>query len=296
MTSREPIDPRTRLGAVGLVVADLERSLDFYCRRMGLEQIAVHERSTGREVVLGVGACVLLRLLEQRGARPVARGRTGLYHFALLLPDRASLGRLVARLVEQRVRFSGTSDHGVSEALYLDDPDGHGIELYRDRPRAEWPRLPNGELAMTLDPLDIEGLLAAGRAAPNVPSLPESTVMGHVHLHVADLAAAERFYVRVLGFDLMQRFAGQAAFVSAGGYHHHLGLNVWAGVGAPPPDENAARLRWVEILLPNVGALHAVRSRLAHAEVPTESGPTGLFARDPSANGVWLRCAASDPL
>ncbi len=292
MSAQGPIGPRTHVGTVALVVADLARSLDFYCTRMGLRQLAQAGAPDAPEVLLGVGGRALLSLREQRGAKPVGRGRTGLYHFALLLPDRARLGQLLARLLAQGVRFSGASDHGVSEALYLDDPDGHGIELYRDRPRREWPRTAGGALAMTLDPLDVEGLLAAGRAAPVADGLPAETVMGHVHLHVADLVAAERFYVGLLGFELMQRFAGQALFVAAGGYHHHLGLNVWAGVGAPPPAEDAARLRWAEIVLPDPAALEATLARLAQAGVPMESVSDGILVRDPSSNGLLLRDSA----
>ncbi len=255
------IDPGTTCGAVALIVSDLDRSLRYYEHNIGLRV----RRRDGRRAWLGVEGRDLLQLDELRGASPVQRGHTGLYHFAILTPSRSELARTLQHLMATQTRIDGASDHGVSEALYLSDPDGHGIEIYRDRPRAEWPK-PGGRLNMSVDPLDARGLLAeAPGAEPAWAGLHADTVIGHVHLHVADLRASEAFYVSTLGLDLMQRFGNQALFVAAGGYHHHLGLNVWAGVGAPPPPGDAARLDWFELRLPSPAALAATVQQLEAA-------------------------------
>jgi catechol 2,3-dioxygenase len=277
------IDAGTQMGAVALVVADLARSLDYYQRRIGLSLL---ERSDGR-ARLGVGERELLWLQEQPGARPFPSGHTGLYHYALLMPSRAALGRVLQHLLDTQTPVGGASDHGVSEALYLTDPDGHGIEIYRDRRRAEWP-VAQGQLQMVLDPLDGPGILAAGRGEA-WRGMEEGTTMGHVHLHVAQLAAAESFYVDLVGFELMQRFGGQASFISAGGYHHHLGLNVWAGVGAPPAPADAARLLWYEVRLPDAAALDAVLARLRAGQVAPEPQARGWLVHDPAQNALILR-------
>lgn len=280
------IHPETEMGAVGLIVADLNRSLRYYHENIGLH---VHRR-TETQVWLGAGGPDLLVLTEQQGVRPVQRGRTGLYHFALLVPSRADLARVIRHLVDTRTSLAGMSDHGVSEALYLQDPDGHGIEIYRDRPRAEWP-LTDGELQMVSDPLDVEGILAevtAGKVQWH--GMAPGTTIGHVHLHVHSIPAAEAFYCDALGFGLMQRWHGQASFVSAGGYHHHLGLNVWAGVGAPPAPDDAARLDWYEIVLPNDAAYADVVARVQGLATPFEvSEALGVTtALDPSGNRLRL--------
>lgn len=285
MTATPSIHPATHMGAVGLIVANLDRSLQYYQHNIGLRIV---RREEGR-AWLGASDVVLLDLTEQPGARPVQRGRTGLYHFALLLPNRKELARTLRRLIDTQTPLSGMSDHGVSEAIYLSDPDGHGIELYRDRPRAEWPQ-PGGDLRMTVDPLDVRGLLAeVGAGRIRWEGIHPDTTMGHVHLHVASLAEAETFYCGVIGFELMQRFHGQASFVAAGGYHHHLGLNVWAGVGAPPPPADAARLAWFEVLLPNGDALAALVQRLSMAGVAVGEESDCWTTYDPSRNRLRLK-------
>ncbi len=284
MTDSGTIDPATHMGAVGLVVTDLNRSLRYYHESLGLH---VHRREEGR-AWLGAGAADLLVLSEQAGARPVQRGHTGLYHFALLLPNRKELARFLRHLADTRTPLVGMSDHGVSEAIYLQDPDGHGIEVYRDRPRDEWPVL-GGALQMTLDPLDVPGLLAEVTSGKVIwHGLHGETTMGHVHLHVASLSQAEHFYCNVLGFGFVQRMMNQASFVSAGGYHHHLGLNIWAGLGAPPPPEDAARLDWFEIVLPDDAAFAAVRSRLAAAGVAHADEGGRIRLHDPAQNPLVL--------
>jgi catechol 2,3-dioxygenase len=226
-------------------------------------------------------------LTEQPEARSVS-GTTGLYHFAILVPDRPALARSLRRIANSRTPVQGFADHGVSEAIYLPDPDGNGVEIYRDRPRAEWP-VENGQLQMITDPLDIDDLLAeaAGQFAPE-SGLPPKTTLGHIHLHVAHIGLAEVFYRDLLGFELMQRYGPTASFLAAGGYHHHVGVNTWAGAGAPPPPEDAIGLGWFTISLPDQVELEKVAARLREAGLTPEERTEGLFLRDPSQNGLML--------
>ena len=277
------IHPDTRLGAVHLTVTDLDRSLDFYRDRLGFH---LHRRE-GTTAYLGAGRADLLILTDQPHARP-SSGTTGLYHFAVLSPDRPALARSLQRLAETRTPLQGFADHGVSEAIYLADPDGNGIEIYRDRPRAEWP-VDRGRLQMVTDPLNVDDLLAelAGQPAPE-RGLPPETILGHIHLHVAHIDQAEALYCDLLGFELMQRYGPTASFLAAGGYHHHLGLNTWAGVGAPPPPADAVGLRWFSICLPDQAELDKVTARLHEAGLTLEEWAEGIFLRDSSENGLIL--------
>jgi catechol 2,3-dioxygenase len=279
------IHPDTAVGPVDLAVADVARSERFYHDIIGLKPLA---REDGSLAMAADGATPLLRLHEQPGARPRPRRSTGLYHFAILTPSRLALARSLRRLAETRWPLTGASDHLVSEALYLDDPDGNGIEIYRDRPRDQWPRM-DGQIQMAVDPLDVDGILAElehdGRPWDGLE--PETTI-GHVHLHVADLRAAEAFYHGVLGFDIITNYGNSALFVSAGGYHHHLGLNTWAGVGAPPPPADAAGLRHFTVELPDQAALEQVTERVRQAGIALEPHGDGLLAYDTSRNGVLL--------
>lgn len=270
------------LGPVHLTVADLSRSVAFYEERLGLR---VQERA-GDTAVLGAGAGPLLRLTAVAGARHMA-GHSGLYHFALLLPSRADLGAVLAHLRRTQTPLSGGADHLVSEALYLGDPDGNGIELYRDRPRAEW-RVVDGRLQMDTLPLDFQGLLAAAGALAGRTHLPPETAVGHMHLHVGDLEEAVRFYRDAVGFDLQLRYGASAAFLSFGGYHHHLGLNTWAGTGAPPQPAGAAGLRTWELRLPDAGAMAALQARLADRGVASGREDGLLRLHDPSGNGLLI--------
>jgi catechol 2,3-dioxygenase len=282
---RHRLPDATRVGAVRLQVADLERSLEWYGRVIGL---ATLDRSAD-SAVLGAGARPLVRLHARSGARPVPRrGAFGLFHFAILLPERAALGRFLAHLVGAGVR-PGMADHLVSEALYLHDPDGLGIEVYADRPRAAW-REVDGELAMATDPLDVRDLLAAGGETP-WSGAPDGTVMGHLHLHVGDLAAARAFYHEALGLDVMVQSYPGALFLAAGGYHHHLGVNTWSPGPGAAPDE--ARLMEWALVLPGERDVAAAAESLAAAGHRIET-------RDDGARGVadpWgtrLRIATSD--
>jgi catechol 2,3-dioxygenase len=276
------IDPSAHIGAVELTISDLERSLNFYQSRLGF---VVHRRDE-RVAWLGAGGADLVVLSQSRDA-PRVRGTAGLYHFAILTPSRADLGAALRRLAETDTVLQGAADHGVSEAIYLADPDGNGIEIYRDRPRVEWPFV-GDRLRMGADPLDLDGLLSEAEGGSGA-SLARGTVIGHVHLHVSRLDEAERFYVDILGFDLMQRYGPSALFVSAGGYHHHIGLNTWAGVGAPPPPAGAIGLRFFVVELPHTESFSAVVERLDAAHVPVDAIDKSILARDPAGNSVKFR-------
>lgn len=282
------IHPDANLGYVHLTVANLARSLAFYQENLGFK---LHRRD-GQTAYLGAGGPDLLLLTEQPGARQIS-GVTGLYHFAILTPSRLALAQSLRRLAETRTPVQGFSDHGVSEAIYLADPDGNGIEIYRDRPRSEWPWA-NGQLAMVTDPLDVEGILAELGSQPEPwTGLSPQTTLGHIHLHVARIKEAETFYCDVLGFDLMQRFGYSASFISAGGYHHHIGANIWAGLNAPPPPPDAAGLRYFTINLPTETALAEVVERIEQAGLTFQHRDQIVFLRDPSRNGVVLSAGQS---
>jgi catechol 2,3-dioxygenase len=280
------IAERTTVGPVHLTVADLARSLDYYRGVIGLD---VRERSNGR-AALGTSERELLVLVEDAGARP-AYGYTGLYHFALLLPERVELARWLAHAGRDGVPLVGLSDHYVSEAIYLTDPDGHGIEIYWDRPREIW----EGQVfdRLTTLPLDVGNLLAELPEPESEPfeKLPEGTVMGHVHLKVASIAEALAFYRDVLGFDLMAQLGEQAAFLSAGGYHHHIGANTWESAGASPAPEGTAALRHATIVLPDSAERDRVINRLEQAGYAVEDRADGPRVRDPSGNVVVLDVA-----
>ncbi|HEX8274370.1 MAG TPA: VOC family protein [Longimicrobiaceae bacterium] len=267
----------TRLGPVRLQVADLERSLAYYTRVLGFR---VLEGSADRAVLGAHGEDPpRVELRERKGASPAPhRGRLGLYHFAILLPDRAALGRFVAHLAAAGVR-AGASDHLVSEALYLQDPDGLGIEVYADRPRSAW-RHAGRELVMDTRPLDLRGLVnAAGGEAWT--GMPAGTVIGHVHLHVADTEEAAAFYHAGLGLDRVVWSYPGALFLSAGGYHHHLGLNNWAGPDAVPARDTDARLlEWTVVVPTAADAAEAARS-IRDAGFAVTEDADGWLATDP---------------
>ena len=278
------IAPETEIGAVALTVSDLERALDFYQQEIGLQ---LHERQNG-EAALGVGAQDLLYLRELPGARQV-RGTSGLYHFAILVPNRRELARVLRHFADTGTRLQGFSDHLVSEALYLADPDGNGIEVYRDRPRAQWPYL-GDRLQMATDPLDLQDILGELPEEDSAWSgLAKGTKIGHIHLHVSNIQREEAFYRDLLGFELITRYPPSASFLGAGGYHHHIGINIWAGAGAPPPPPDATGLRWFTIELPSAEALAAVKERLDQAGVAVEPQEQGLLLHDPARNAIVLR-------
>ncbi len=277
------LTPSLHIGAVHLRVSDLGRASAFYREAVGLWD----QQRKGDTATLGVGGPALLQLSELPGARRM-RHHAGLYHFALVVPDRAALARALGRLIETETPFA-SADHLISEALYLSDPDGNGIEIYRDRPRQEWPFV-NGRLQMDTLPLDVDDLLhAAEGTEADGEGLASGTRIGHVHLHVSHIAEAERFYRDVMGFELMQRFGNTASFLSAGGYHHHVAVNVWAGVGVPPAPADAVGLAWFEIVIPEDQGRDRLRARLEAAGVSVEDHPQGCYIRDPAGNGIVIR-------
>ena len=281
--AHDSLPAATRMGAVHLTVSNLDRSLAWYRETVGLDALA---RENGR-AVLGADGTELLVLVEQPGARP-AHGRTGLFHFALLLPERRELARWLAHAARSRVPLQGLSDHDVSEAIYLGDPDGHGIEIYADRPRERWEGRVGSRL--TTLPLDVQSLLGELDDPESEPfeGLPAGTTMGHVHLRVATIPETTAFYRDVLGFDLMATYGGQAVFLAAGGYHHHVGANVWESAGAPPPDEDMAGLRHATVVLPSAEERDALVTRLAEGGQVVERHQDGPAVRDPSSNLLVL--------
>jgi catechol 2,3-dioxygenase len=283
------IPPDTSIGKVRLRVADLDDLTTFYERVIGLPAV---ERG-GDVVRLGaVGGEPLIELLGAPDAPPAPSFSTGLFHLAILVPDRAELARSLQRVAGAGWRLTGASDHLVSEALYLQDPEGNGIEIYRDRPREEWRR--NGdELAMATLPLDLESIL--GELDPSerqTNGMPGGTTIGHVHLQVADIPAAERFYNRALGLDVMVRSYPGALFLAAGGYHHHIGLNTWQSEGAPPPPEGSLGLDRYELELPSAAERDGAADRLADEGAEPQRLDEGVLATDPSGNRVLLTARA----
>ncbi len=273
-------------GRVHLQVTDLERSLDWYTRVLGLR--ATEHRDGTATLTDQAAATTLVQLRERPGANPAQR-RLGLYHFALLLPDRSDLGAFLRHLYVQGERVA-SADHLVSEALYLNDPDGLGIEVYADRPRVTW-RVSDGEIVMDTRPLDQRDL---ARAAVNTTwyGMPADTSMGHVHLHVGDLERADAFYHTALGFDRIVWSYPGALFLSAGGYHHHLGLNIWAGDAESAHDDEARLIDW-SLVLPTEEDVHAATTSLRDAGFTvTEDGEAALTT-DPW--GTTVRIAHPSP-
>ena len=273
---------QARIGRVRLQVSDLTRSAAYYTEVLGL---TASVRDGGIAVLATVDGIPLVELHEQKGIRSVPRhGRLGLYHFAILLPDRQALGRFVAHLAQVGA-YAGSADHLVSEALYLADPDGLGIEVYADRPRAQWKT--NGrEIAMATEPLDLRGLARAGGGKPWV-GMPAGTTIGHVHFHVGELGQADAFYHVALGFDTIVWSYPGALFFSAGGYHHHVGTNTWAA-GAPAAGPGDARLLEWELRLPTARDVDAAAASAARAGYAVRDAGGDRLITDPWGTTVRL--------
>jgi catechol 2,3-dioxygenase len=284
------IAPATGVGAVRLRVADLDRLVAFYERVIGLRRLA----GDGDLVRLGVDGGPALVELVSAPAAPRAPLSPGLFHLAILVPTRVELARALRRVMGAGWRLSGASDHLVSEALYLSDPEGNGIELYRDRPREEWRSGPNGELAMATLPLDLKNVLGE-RVSPGPDGsgpMAAGTRVGHVHLQVSSLDSAERFYAGTLELDVTVRSYPGALFLSAGGYHHHIGVNTWRTEGARPRPEGALGLEDYELVLPDEAERDRLAGRLEAAGVETLELAAGVRAADPSGNRVLLTARA----
>lgn len=283
----------TRLGEVKLKVSNLERSLKFYQEIVGLQVLSQTERIAE---LTADGRSVLLVLEEVPDAYITPRRSTsGLYHFAILLPSRKDLGLSLRRLMDAGVQI-GQADHLVSEALYISDPDLNGIEIYRDRPRNEWEYDALGFVKMATDPIDWEGLLAEA-ADSEWNGLPAGTVIGHVHFHVSDLHKSKQFYCDAIGFDIEADLMRQmgALFIGAGRYHHHLGLNIWAGAGTPPVKSNGTGIEYFTIILPDDAELDATVERAKRHGIEWERREAAWWTKDPNGISVKLTAASDTP-
>jgi len=271
--------PNLYIRNVTLNVMNIEKSLAFYTDFLGFKVL----ENKGKEVVLTTnGKTALITLIQPAGVTPKERNRTGLYHFAILLPTRADLGKMLVHLAKHRYPI-GASDHEVSEALYLNDPDGNGIEIYCDRPADQW-HWKMDSVNMTSAQLDAESVMAEAKGEP-WEGMPRETVMGHIHLHVSNLAEAANFYQGVLGYDLVLNYGGQALFLSTGKYHHHLGMNTWNGVGIPAPSENSAGMKEYAIDVPDEAYLQKIKAALQNDYVEKDGV---VYVTDPSGTTISL--------
>lgn len=269
---------------VNLQVSDLQRSEKFYCDLLGFHPI---KKENTLELYADKNQPPLLVLTENKNAVPKPQWSTGLYHVAILFANRRELARIFKRLYNNRWRFQGFADHGVSEALYLADPDGNGIELYADRPREQW-KYRNGELVMVTEALDLDNLLSELPNEQEWTGISEETTIGHIHLQVSDLVNAERFYHHILGFDVTARSYPGALFVAADGYHHHIGLNTWDSKGAPSPPPDAVGLLSYGIVLENNDEKDALKNRLSEANISLEKNGACLFVHDQDGVRIFI--------
>jgi catechol 2,3-dioxygenase len=274
----------TKPGPIWLRVADLERQLAYYQAALGLQVLA--RRPDNASLGTATGR-VLVHLCQLREVSPRPARSSGLYHFALLLPSRPDLAQALVRLLEANVPLQGAADHHVSEAIYLADPEGNGIEIYADRQMDEW-RDRQGDLIIVTDPLDLAGLMSDLKGKGPAEAIPDGTVMGHIHLHVGDLAGAEAFYRDIVGFDLMARYGASASFLSAGGYHHHLGINIWAGEGAPPAGPQTPGMEHFSLMLPSRATAEQLAGRVQDAGRVAELQEDGWLIEDPSENRLLV--------
>jgi len=272
--------PSIYVGEVNIKVKNLDNAVTFYQNIMGFQ---VLEQTEGKAVLTTDGKTPLLTLEQPADVIPKEGKMSGLYHFAILLPSRADLSVFLRHLLQTGYPL-GAADHYVSEALYLNDPDGNGIEVYRDRPSFEW-TWKNNLVEMATEQLDAEGILAESDAEWN--GLPSGTVMGHIHLHVGDLQKAEEFYTKGLGFDVVSYYP-QAAFLSTGGYHHHIAINTWQGVGAPTPPKNSVGLNWYTLVFPNETERENVIKQLKQLGAPVKKETDFYVTSDPSGNQIRL--------
>lgn len=275
--------PKTFVGHVNIKVENLERSLQYYQEVIGFD---ILEKTAQAAKLTTDGKTSILSLEQPENVIPKQGRTTGLYHFALLLPEKKDLANIVVHLSEKGIRF-GSSDHLVSEALYLHDPDGNEIEIYIDRDPSEW-SWTKDEVAMAVDPLDFDRLLKNRVQGETWEGLPKDTLMGHIHLHVAELQKTEEFYVKGLGFDVVNRFGGQALFMSTGKYHHHIGVNTWNGVGAPKPLEMSVGMESYTLILPNQEAIKETVENLERIGASVTDEKDRTFTYDPSGNKIEL--------
>ncbi|WP_058306175.1 VOC family protein [Gracilibacillus massiliensis] len=274
--------PNTYVSHVKINVQDLNRSIQFYQQIVGFD---ILEKTDSQAILTADGRTSILSLQQPKNAEPKQARTTGLYHFAILLPNRSDLANFVFHCIKNNVRL-GSSDHLVSEALYFNDPDGNGIEVYIDKDPNTW-TWQNDQVVMAVDPLDFEDLLKEGQQGA-WQGLPAQTVMGHIHLHVAAIAKTKFFYEEGLGFETVCQFGDQALFISTGKYHHHIGLNTWNGVGAPSPSENSAGLVSFTLTYPSKEVLNNTLSNLTAIGVHVEQQQKQATIKDPSGNKIVL--------
>lgn len=296
-TSQSILPAGTHIGQVRLRVTDMDRALAFYHTLLGYHVFA-RDNGVARVSDPNYPESGFV-LSEQPGARRNSGRTAGLYHAAILLPSHRDLARMMVHLVDQEWPLGGAADHGVSEAIYLADPDGNGLEIYADRPRETWPRQSNGRVAMKTDPLDVNGLVAEIGPDPEPwQEMPTNTTIGHIHLQVSNLRRSADFYTNVLGFEITQDTYPGALFVSAGGYHHHIGLNTWAGEGIPPTSPDSAGLMGFRVVVPDraswEAALDRVRSAgLTVSDQQTDSESDSVVVKDPDSNEVEISFSVS---
>ena len=271
--------PTTFVGHVKIKVENLERSLTFYQDILGFD---ILEKTNSTAILTTDGKTSILSLEQPENVIPKQGRTTGLYHFAILLPERSDLANIVVHFVEKGIRFAA-SDHLVSEALYLDDPDGNGIEIYSDRDPSVW-KWDSNEVAMTTIRLDIQNLLTSIKPGEKWEGMPQGTVMGHIHLHVAELEKTEEFYIKGLGLGVVNRFAGQALFMSDEKYHHHVAINVWNGVGAPKPAENSVGLESFTLIFADEQKRQETINNLQEIAAPVIEEKNQWITQDPSGN------------
>ncbi|MFS0782610.1 VOC family protein [Bacillus sp. 1P06AnD] len=274
--------PNRFIKQVRLTITNLEKSLHFYSDFLGFKVL----RKTEKEADLGVeGSRAILTLLQPDGATPKEARTAGLYHFAILLPSRKELGKFLLHMAKANYPL-GAGDHLVSEALYFDDPDGNGIEVYCDRPALDW-TWKGGQVEMAMNQLDAEGILAAGKGE-QWAGMPQGTVMGHIHLHVAHLSEAAEFYSKAFGYEVVSALGNQAYFLSTGRYHHHIGLNTWNGVGVPQAGRHSAGLEEFILSVTDNEDIEKIKLSLKALHAPVEMSNGYLHTSDPSGNRIAI--------
>ncbi|RCW52380.1 VOC family protein [Halanaerobium sp. ST460_2HS_T2] len=275
--------PNKYVDQISLRVRDLEESLEFYTEIMGFK---ILEEKKNKVRLSVNNSTPIVTLVYSEDIIEKIPNRTGLYHYAMLMPKRYQLGTFLKNLREKNYDITGGADHGVSEAIYIKDPDGNGIEIYSDYKSSEWPQS-NGQIEMITDPLDYKELLSeTGDKKWN--GMPEKAKIGHIHLHVSDLEKSEKFYVQGLGFNIIQKLGGSALFLSTGGYHHHIGLNTWNGVGAAPLPENAAGMEYYTIKFPDQESRSESIENLKQLGYQVREEDNDIFTEDPAANSIKL--------
>ncbi|MDR7857431.1 VOC family protein [Tissierella sp.] len=266
-----------------LKVADIERSIEFYTKIMGFN---ILNREENKAILTADGINPMITIVQPENVVPKLLRRTGLYHFALLLPSRSHLGLFLKHIREEGYPIRGASNHGVSEAIYLEDPDENGIEVYRDIDSKEW-KSDDNQINMVTDPLDYNGLMT-DIGDEKWQSIPKNTVVGHIHLHVRDLDEAKRFYCDGLGFDLVTKIANSALFISSQGYHHHIGLNIWNGRNAEPLADNSVGMKYFTMLFPDIETRERIINNLVSLGYKIIEEDNNIFTKDPSSNLIKL--------